>query len=102
MLSHIDTLAATWNSFTEIEQLAEWRSFLSALDEGGAGYNRFYLLLLPLWDAGDVPASICDEASAAYDAECAEEAAWEVDQLIDSGLFVRIADAAAEEFMGLY
>lgn len=102
MLSHIDTLAATWNSLTETEQLAEWRSFLAALDEGGSGHHRFYLLLLPRWDAGDVPASICDEASAAYDAECTVEAAWEVDQLIDDGLFIRFADAAAEEFMGLY
>ena len=56
-MASIDLVIA-WTLLTKGEQLVQWRGFITALDAGGAGYHRFYPVLMPLWDRGDVPAIV--------------------------------------------
>ena len=70
-------LFTTWTQHTEAQQLIEWRTFLASLDAGDAGYHRYYLVLMPLWDRGDVPAIVQAEAMDAYETEMREQAEWE-------------------------
>ena len=70
-------LFTTWTQLSEAQQLGEWRTFLTSLDVGDAGYHRFYPVLMPLWDRGDVPAIVEDEAMSAYETEMREQAEWE-------------------------
>lgn len=74
-MASIDIFTA-WTQLPEAEQLHQWRAFLAALDAGDAGYHRYYLVLMPLWDRGDVPAAIEAEAMDAYAAEMRADAAW--------------------------
>ncbi|WP_293392804.1 hypothetical protein, partial [Phenylobacterium sp. RIFCSPHIGHO2_01_FULL_69_31] len=70
-------LFTTWTQLSEAQQLNEWRAFLTSLDAGDAGYHRYYPVLMPLWDRGDVPAIVEDEAMSAYETEMREQAEWE-------------------------
>lgn len=84
-MNSLNTFAIAWNALSEAEQLNEWRAFVAALDAGDAGYHRFYSVLMPLWDRGEVPTQIAEEAAAANDAELMLEAAWEalhVEQMV--------------------
>ena len=71
-------LITAWTELTNAEQLRQWRRFLDALDAGGAGYHRYYPVLMPLWDRGDVPAEIEAETFEALEAEMRADAAWAV------------------------
>ncbi len=51
----IDTLTSDWTALSPAAQRALWRHFIEALDAGAAGYHRYYQVLMPLWDRGDVP-----------------------------------------------
>lgn len=70
-------LFTTWTQLSEAQQLGEWRTFLTSLDVGDAGYHRFYPVLMPLWDRGDVPAIVEAEAIRAYETEMRAQAEWE-------------------------
>lgn len=86
-MNSLDTFAIAWNTLPDVAQLTEWRSFVAALDAGDAGYHRFYSVLMPLWDRGEVPVQIVEEAAAANDAELMREAAWEalhVEQMVSA------------------
>jgi hypothetical protein len=79
----IDT---AWTHLSEAQQLVEWRSFLSSLDAGDAGYHRWYPVLMPLWDRGEVPPAVETEVLAAYETEMGEQAAWEARNGADAWL----------------
>jgi hypothetical protein len=68
-----------WMQLPEADQLHQWRSFLASLDVGDAGYHRWYGVLMPLWDRGDVPELILDEQFDRRDAELRAEALWEAE-----------------------
>jgi hypothetical protein len=68
-----------WIQLSSEQQLDQWRSFLTALDAGDAGYHRYYSVLMPLRDRGEVPDVINDEQLAKLDAEMAHEARWAVE-----------------------
>jgi len=70
-------LFTTWTQLSEAQQLTEWRTFMVSLDAGDAGHHRYYLVLMPLWDRGDVPAVVEAEAMDAYETEMREQAEWE-------------------------
>jgi len=74
-----DTLMAAWTALTPAEQLAQWQQFTQDLDAGEAAFHRFYLVLMPLWDRGDVPEAINERQLQKLHAEMAEEAAWELE-----------------------
>lgn len=76
-MASIDLFTA-WTQLSHAEQLDQWRGFIIALDAGDAGYHRFCLLLMPLWDRGHVPAEVEAEALDAYEAEMRADAAWAV------------------------
>lgn len=73
----IEALTADWNALSQDERFAQWRSFLLDLDCGEGAFHRYYLVLMPLWDRGDVPELINDEAMEKYAAEMRAELAWE-------------------------
>jgi hypothetical protein len=73
----IEIVTAEWTALSPAEQLRQWSQFISDLDAGEAGFHRFYLVLMPLWDRGDVPAPIADAALSARDDELRAEALWE-------------------------
>jgi hypothetical protein len=73
----IEAIAAGWNALSPGEQLQQWDQFTWDLDAGEAAFHRFYLVLMPLWDRGDVPAPIAEAQLAAREAEFAAEALWE-------------------------
>ena len=79
-------LFTTWTQLSEAQQLVEWRSFLTSLDAGDAGYHRYYPVLMLLWDRGEVPAVVEAELLTAYDAEMREQAAWEARNGADAPL----------------
>lgn len=64
--------ARAWTRLSPDEKLAQWRSFLDALDAGDAGFHRFYPVLMPLWERGDVPEVINDELLDVAEAEEAD------------------------------
>jgi len=63
-----------WTQLPTLQRRAEWRSFIVALDVGDAGYHRFYPVLMPLWDRGEVPDLVNDEQLAMRDAELLRDA----------------------------
>lgn len=81
-------LDTTWTQLSEAQQLIEWRSFLTSLDAGDAGYHRWYPVLMPLWDRGEVPAAVETEVLAAYETEMREQAAWEARNGADAPLLL--------------
>lgn len=107
-------LDTAWTQLTEAQQLVEWRSFLTSLDAGDAGYHRYYPVLMPLWDRGEVPAAVEAEALDAYEAEMRELAAWEArngaeawlhgyeaaEADVESLLWSRSGAAAADRLLG--
>jgi hypothetical protein len=88
-MASINTLT-TWTDLSEAQQLREWRSFLNSLDVGDAGYHRWYKVLMPLWDRGDVPGEVLDVRYAARDAELQAEALWEAQHGFDGGWADRV------------
>lgn len=81
-MASIDTISG-WTELSDAEQLREWRSFLSSLDAGDAGYHRYYPELMPRWDCGDVPELIEAERFDAYQAEMRREAVWEAERAFE-------------------
>lgn len=77
----IEALTADWNALSQDEQFGQWRSFLQDLDCGEGAFHRYYLVLMPLWDRGDVPELINDEQMEKYAAEMRAELAWELENL---------------------
>lgn len=53
-MGSIDT-TFEWMQLPPAEQLLQWRSFVSSIDCGDAGYHRYYPVLMPRWVRGDVP-----------------------------------------------
>jgi hypothetical protein len=53
----LDTLSLqdAFNTLNRRQKISQWKKFLQALDAGDAGYHPFYLLLAPLYAAGDQP-----------------------------------------------
>jgi hypothetical protein len=77
MISTLDH-TADWNALSEAEQLRQWSRFTMDLDAGEAAFHRFYLVLMPMWDRGDVPTGIDRGRFARRIIEAAEDAAWEL------------------------
>jgi len=73
----IDSLQAAWTALSPAEQLRHWEQFTLDLDAGEAAFHRFYLVLMPLWDRGDVPAVIDEAQLQKRDAELEADAAWD-------------------------
>lgn len=74
----IDTLNSDWTALSPDAQLAQWETFIADLDAGCAGFHRYYRLLAPLWDRGDVPDPINEAQLARYETEMRAEALWEL------------------------
>ena len=70
-------LAFDWIQLSESQQLRQWRSFLTSLDAGDAGYHLFYAELMPRWDRGDVPELVVEARYSVEQAEMAAEAIWD-------------------------
>jgi hypothetical protein len=75
----IDTLTLDWTALSSAQQLAHWTSFIDDLDAGAAGFHRFYPVLMPLWDRGDVPGPISEMELARFETEARGEALWELE-----------------------
>lgn len=73
----IEAMTADWTALSPAEQLRQWDQFTRDLDAGEAAFHRFYLVLMPLWDRGDVPAPIAEAQLIARDRELEAEALWE-------------------------
>lgn len=99
-MASIDLVTA-WTQLTKAEQLVEWRGFITALDAGGAGYHRFYPVLMPLWDRGDVPAEIETEAFEAREAEMCAEPTWAARHGADAWCVAEDTLADPETWSGL-
>lgn len=99
-MASIDLLTA-WTRLTKGEQLAQWRGFIAALDAGGAGYHPYYLVLMPLWDRGDVPVEIEAEAFEAREAEMRAETTWAARQEADAWCVAEGTPADPETWSGL-
>lgn len=74
----INALTSDWTALSPAEQLAQWHTFIADLDAGAAGFHRYYLVLMPLWNAGDVPDETNEAALAKYEAEMQAEALWDL------------------------
>lgn len=74
----IDTLTSDWSALSPDAQSAQWASFITDLDGGCAGFHRYYPVLMPLWDQGDVPDAINESQLVKYEAEMRAEAIWEL------------------------
>ncbi len=70
-------LTPCWSQLSESEQLRHWRSFLTSLDAGDAGYHPHYAELMSRWDRGDVPERIAEARYGVEEAEMRAEAIWE-------------------------
>ena len=82
----IDQLTAEWGVLSETQQLAQWASFLDDLDAGSGGLHRYYPVLMPRWDRGDVPDAINERQLARHEDELRAEALaepWGNDGWID-------------------
>jgi hypothetical protein len=99
-MASIDLVTA-WTLLTKGEQLVQWRGFITALDAGGAGYHRFYPVLMPLWDRGDVPAEIETEGFEVREAEMRAEASWAARHGADAWCMAEGALADPEPWLGL-
>lgn len=76
-MTSTNTLMDAWTALSPAEQLAQWDRFTRDLDAGEGAFHRYYLVLMPLWDRGDVPAQISEAQQQKVDAEMAAEARWE-------------------------
>jgi hypothetical protein len=74
----IDALTSDWIALSPSEQLAHWTTFIDDLDAGCAGFHRYYRILMPLWEQGDVPDPIDETQFAKYESEMRAEALWEL------------------------
>lgn len=77
-MTSIDALTAEWTALSPAHQLAQWETFIADLDAGAAGFHRYYRVLMPLWDQGDVPDLINDAHLARSEAEMQAEALGEL------------------------
>jgi hypothetical protein len=74
----IEAVTADWNALSDAEQLQAWKEFIVDLDAGEGAFHRSYLVLMPLWGCGDVPALVEEVQLARAIDEAAEDAAWEL------------------------
>jgi hypothetical protein len=74
----IEAITTDWNALSMDEQMRQWSQFLQDLDAGEAGFHSFYLVLMPLWDCGLVPALIEEVRFSRAMNEAAADAAWEL------------------------
>jgi hypothetical protein len=74
----IDTLTSDWTALSPAEQLAQWESFFADLDAGAAGFHRYYRVLMPRWDAGDVPDHVIEAQLARFEADMRIDTIWEL------------------------
>lgn len=80
-MTSANILMDAWTALSPAEQLAQWEHFTRDLDAGEAAFHRYYLVLMPLWDRGDVPALISEAQLQKLEAEMVAEAMWERRQL---------------------
>ena len=53
--AEFEGLVTAWNSLSRIERKHEWSRYLDLIDEGGAGWHRFTLLLINSFCEGWCP-----------------------------------------------
>ncbi|NEX91180.1 hypothetical protein [Caulobacter sp. 17J65-9] len=113
---NIDAITSEWNALTLAQQEAAWMVFLKDLFAGEAPANRFFLVLMPLWDSCEAPEKVQDAALDLYDAEMQEELAFNAryesatnvwfdravtaDDVADDAFWDRFDPAMAEAILG--
>lgn len=90
----IDALNSEWIALSPPQQLAQWENFITDLDAGTAGFHRYYRVLMPLWDRGDVPEPIHAAVMATYEDEMRADRLWQLANLpFDPGVSPRVFGA---------
>lgn len=54
----LEQLHAAWDALDARSQVEAWDEFTRDVDDGQAGWNRFYRILQPLYEVGEVPAPL--------------------------------------------
>lgn len=51
----IEQVQAAWASLTDQAKIEAWDEFTRSIDYGDQGYDPYYLVLWPMWEAGVDP-----------------------------------------------
>lgn len=87
----INALQSEWTALSPAQQLAHWETFVTDLDAGAAGFHRYYRVLMPLWDEGDVPAPIQDATLAQVEEDLRADWQWRLETAdFDAGVAPRV------------
>lgn len=75
-MTSIDALTSEWDAMATDQQHRQWVRFLDELDAGAGGHHRYYPILMPRWDRGDVPEAVNDLALRRYEDEQRADLHW--------------------------
>jgi hypothetical protein len=51
----IEQVQAAWAALDRQAQIEAWDAFTRAIDYGEAGWNEYFLVLMPMWEQGQEP-----------------------------------------------
>ena len=72
----IEQVQAAWAALDTQGQMEAWSEFTRDLDYGQAGWNPFYLILMPMWEQGKAPTF---DLASAFNDEDFEDSELEMD-----------------------